>query len=181
MRRLRAGLTYSNVMATIAVFIALGGGAYALSRNEVKSRNIAPDAVKAKHIDFGVRSTPMMANFSGLENGSGSFAYSPTGPSSTGTGLAHESISPQAFVATGLRVRLGNPLATGTRDFIFRYEPREGGASTPLRCQITAGERECQSNARVRVPAGVDVYFRHEHVAANDGVYAEVGWRAVLP
>lgn len=181
MARLRAGLSYSNVMATLAVFIALGGGAYALSRGEVKSRNIAPDAVKAKHIDFGVRSTPMMANFSYLENGSGSFNYAPTGASGPGNNTYHESISPQAFVATGLRVRLGDALATGTRDFIFRFEPNEGGASTALRCQVTAGERECRSNARVRVPAGVDVYFRHEYVAANGGAYAEVGWRAVLP
>ena len=38
-----------------------------------------------------------------------------------------------------------------------------------------------RSNARVRVPAGVDVYIRHQHTAANGGAYAEVGWRAILP
>ena len=43
-------LTYSNVMATIAVFIALGGGAYALTRGEVKSKHIAKNAVRTKHI-----------------------------------------------------------------------------------------------------------------------------------
>ena len=181
MRRLRAGLTYSNVMATIAVFIALGGGAYALTRGEVGSKHIARDAVKAKHIDFGVRSTPMMANFSYLENGSGSFQYAPTGVSSTGTGHYHSYISPQAFVATGLRVRLGVPLASGTRDFVFHYEGHKGGSATALRCQVTVGETDCRSDARVRVPAGVDFYFRHVHTAANGGAYAEVGWRAVLP
>ena len=41
MRALRARLTYSNVIATVALFVALGGGAYALSKGEVKSRNIA--------------------------------------------------------------------------------------------------------------------------------------------
>jgi hypothetical protein len=181
MRRLRAGLTYSNVMATIAVFIALGGGAYALTRGEVGSKHIARDAVKAKHIDFGVRSTPMMANFSYLNNGSGSFHYAPMGASSTLGDTYHESVAPQTFIATGLRVRLGDPLASGTRDFTLHYEPQDGGSETALGCQVTAGERECRSNARVRVPAGVDVYFRHEHVAANGGVYAEVGWRAILP
>lgn len=46
--RLRSWLTYANVMATIAVFLALGGGAYAitLKRNSVGSKQIKPDAVK---------------------------------------------------------------------------------------------------------------------------------------
>lgn len=46
--RLRSRLTYANVMATIAVFLALGGGAYAvaLKRNSVGSKQIKPDAVK---------------------------------------------------------------------------------------------------------------------------------------
>ena len=40
MSKLRERLTYANVMATIAVFIALGGGAYAitLKKNSVKSK-----------------------------------------------------------------------------------------------------------------------------------------------
>jgi hypothetical protein len=32
MRRISSKLTYGNVMSTIAVFVALGGGAYAASR-----------------------------------------------------------------------------------------------------------------------------------------------------
>jgi hypothetical protein len=50
--KLSSRLSYANVMATIAVFIALGGGAYALNlgRNAVKTRNIAPNAVKSKKI-----------------------------------------------------------------------------------------------------------------------------------
>ena len=45
-------LNYANVMATLAVFIALGGGAYALSlgKGDVKARNIAKDAVRSKHV-----------------------------------------------------------------------------------------------------------------------------------
>ena len=45
-------LSYSNVMATIAVFLALGGGAYALSlgKNAVKRKNLAPNAVNSKKI-----------------------------------------------------------------------------------------------------------------------------------
>lgn len=43
----RARLTYANVMATVAVFLALGGGAYAfkLNANSVRSKQLAPGAV----------------------------------------------------------------------------------------------------------------------------------------
>jgi hypothetical protein len=54
LRRLRPHLTYANVMATIAVVLALGGaGAYAaskLGKNVVKSRNIAAGAVRTVDI-----------------------------------------------------------------------------------------------------------------------------------
>ncbi|MEA2367005.1 MAG: hypothetical protein QOE69_3224 [Thermoleophilaceae bacterium] len=61
--RLRQRLTYANVMATIAVFIALGGSGYAavsLQRNSVKGKHIAKNAVTSskvknrslKRIDF---------------------------------------------------------------------------------------------------------------------------------
>lgn len=49
---LRARLSYANVMATIAVFLALGGGAYALTlpRNSVKSKHIGKGQVKRPDI-----------------------------------------------------------------------------------------------------------------------------------
>ncbi len=56
MQRLRTHLTYANAMATIAVFLALGGGAYAavnLPRNAVKARNIAPSAVSSGKVKDG--------------------------------------------------------------------------------------------------------------------------------
>jgi hypothetical protein len=48
-RSILGRLTYANVMATVAVFIAIGGGAYAagLAKNSVKSRQIKNSAVKA--------------------------------------------------------------------------------------------------------------------------------------
>lgn len=54
--KLRARLTYANVMATIAVFVALGGSSYAavtLKRNSVKSRNIAKNAVTSPKVKNG--------------------------------------------------------------------------------------------------------------------------------
>jgi hypothetical protein len=51
--RLRARLTYANVMATLAVFIALGGSSYAalkLPENSVGSKQIKRNAITSKHI-----------------------------------------------------------------------------------------------------------------------------------
>jgi hypothetical protein len=50
--RLRGSLTYANVMATIAMFLALGGGAYAVSvpRNSVGTSQLKGQAVTAKKI-----------------------------------------------------------------------------------------------------------------------------------
>jgi hypothetical protein len=53
MSKLRTRLTYANVMATIAVFLALGGGAYAafkLPENSVGSKQIKADAVKSSKV-----------------------------------------------------------------------------------------------------------------------------------
>ena len=49
--RLRARLTYANVMATVAVFLALGGGAYAAAT--IGAKDIRPNAVRSKHIKQG--------------------------------------------------------------------------------------------------------------------------------
>src|SRR5205085_2170986 len=49
---LRSRLTYANVMSSIALFVALSGGAYALSvpRNSVGSRELRPGAVTAAKV-----------------------------------------------------------------------------------------------------------------------------------
>jgi hypothetical protein len=50
MRLLREHLSYANVMATVAVFIALGGGAYALKNNSVRSKHIAKGQVRSSDL-----------------------------------------------------------------------------------------------------------------------------------
>ncbi len=52
MERFRTHLNYSNVMATIAVFVALGGGAYAVTipRNSVGENQLKPSAVTTKKL-----------------------------------------------------------------------------------------------------------------------------------
>lgn len=58
-RSIGSRISYSNVVATLALFIALGGGAYALSlpKNSVKARQIAKNAVRgaeAKEQTFSI-------------------------------------------------------------------------------------------------------------------------------
>jgi hypothetical protein len=52
LRSVRSTLSYANVMATIAVFVALGGGAYALTipSNSIGSKQIKKNAVKSSEI-----------------------------------------------------------------------------------------------------------------------------------
>jgi hypothetical protein len=56
-RTLRAHLSYANVMSTIAVFVVLGGGAYAatkLPKNSVGTKQIKNGAVTKKKLAKGV-------------------------------------------------------------------------------------------------------------------------------
>ncbi len=50
MPRAREKLTYSNVVATIALFIALGGTAWAVSKDSIKSKHIVNDEVKGADV-----------------------------------------------------------------------------------------------------------------------------------
>ena len=61
----------------------------------------------------------MLANFTGLD--ADDYNMAPVGVSAVGDGAFHEMTTPQTFVATGLRVRLDGPVATGSRQFVFRY------------------------------------------------------------
>lgn len=61
----RPKLTYANVMSTIAVFVALGGSAYAaaqLGRNQVKAANIASRQVQARHLAVNSVSSASVRN-----------------------------------------------------------------------------------------------------------------------
>jgi hypothetical protein len=44
-------LSFSNVVAVVALFVALGGSAYALSKNSVKSRHIENGQVRTEDLD----------------------------------------------------------------------------------------------------------------------------------
>jgi hypothetical protein len=50
LRKFRENLSFANVMSVAAVFIALGGSAWALARNSVGPAQIQPDAVTGSEI-----------------------------------------------------------------------------------------------------------------------------------
>jgi len=71
MQRIRRSLTYANVMATVAVFFALGGSSYAavtLSKNSVKSKHIAKGQVKRSDIGKNAVTSVKVKDFSLLAN-----------------------------------------------------------------------------------------------------------------
>ncbi len=87
--RMRARLTYANLMATLAVFIALGGGVYAasLSKNSVKAKQIAKDAVRASEIKADAVGSSEISNgaIGGGEIGEGAVGAAKIGDGAVGT------------------------------------------------------------------------------------------------
>ena len=62
LERARRGLSFANVMSVLAVFIALGAGAYAaLGKNSVGARQIKTEAVRAQEIKDGRVGSPELA------------------------------------------------------------------------------------------------------------------------
>ncbi len=63
MSKVTERLTFANVMSVVAVFIALGGGAYAakLAKDSVKSKQIAANAVKESELASNAVTNPKIA------------------------------------------------------------------------------------------------------------------------
>ncbi len=81
----REKLSYANVMATVAVFITLGGVGYAASqlpKNSVKAKQIAKNAVKGPEIAANSVGTSEVTNGSLLSDdfGAGEIPAGPQGP-----------------------------------------------------------------------------------------------------
>jgi hypothetical protein len=58
---IRKHLTYANVMSTIAVFLLLGGTAYALAKHSVGTKQLKNNAVSAKKIKNGAVTAAKLA------------------------------------------------------------------------------------------------------------------------
>ena len=110
MSRVTERLTFANVMSVVAVFIAIGGGAYAagLAKNSVKSKQIAANAVKKPELARNAVITEKIANsaVTGDKIADGSV---------TGAKVDEASLSqvPLALVATKATNTLGAVVAQG--------------------------------------------------------------------
>ena len=133
MRRVRPRLSYANVVATLALFLALGGGAVwaankitskqigkgavktkNLAKGAVKNKNLAKNAVKAKNLAKGAVTSAKLADGAvtnaKLGDGSVNFAKMSAGTNVIGTATAGPlPTGPEAFVDVPL-----NPALTVT-------------------------------------------------------------------
>lgn len=62
MRVIGKHLNYANVMATVAVFLALGGSAYAVAKHSVGPKQLKKNAVRTKSIKNNAVSTKKIKN-----------------------------------------------------------------------------------------------------------------------
>ena len=126
--RLRSRFSSAHAIALLALFVALGGSAYALKlpRNTVGSKQIKPNAVKgvdAKESSFG--EVPSATNADNAANaaklgGLASSAFQPTGAVVGGSG--DPTVVSQTMLTIpdlGLQIET-NGAATGTNDVIAR-------------------------------------------------------------
>jgi hypothetical protein len=126
--RVRWRLTYANVMSTVAVFVALGGGAYAAVK--ITGRDIVDESVTGKDIknssiqkaDLGraLVGTPGPTGPSGVAGPAGTGtkgATGPTGPGGqdlTGPSVAFSEALDAVSTSSASTVELGGPSVTVT-------------------------------------------------------------------
>ena len=110
MRRLRGKLTYSNVIATLALFIALGGGALAathLGKNSVGTNQLKKNSVVTSKIKNGTVSGAKLANgaITGEKVQGGSLTGTQINASTLGTvptaQTANSLVAPEAWHEVG--------------------------------------------------------------------------------
>ena len=156
MRTIRRRVSYSNVMATIAVFIALGGGAYAMSTlpaNSVGTAQLRNGAVTKKKIATGALSSlggvpgptgpegPVGPQ--GLLGPIGVGLPGPTGPEGpkgatandihlVGAGVSNQSSGQAHVILTATTLASGNYLVSYRMNFVSADQRVECGISSPL-------------------------------------------------
>ena len=129
-RRLRDRLSYANVMATIAVFIALGGTSYAaltLPRNSVGSaqlRNGAVRSVDVKNRSLRVRdfSRGTLSSLRGQQGPAG-----PVGPPGAPAAKYFAAVSATGALVRGNATSGGNAGSTGS--YVLGFAERVSGCA----------------------------------------------------
>ena len=127
MRRIRSRLTYTNVVATVALFIVLGGVSYAafkLPKNSVKSKNIVNHQVKSNDL-----AKPSQTQNAGLVtandcSSAGANQWIAQSPGTYGTVGYYRDLDGQVHL-TGTAQKCGSP-ASGAVIFQLRagYRPQ---------------------------------------------------------
>ena len=99
-RKLQSRLTYANVMATLAVFLAFAGGvAWALQRNSIRSRHIVNGQVKDRDLDGPTYWAVVNATPSVVRSGQGNTSAGDNGVGATTVDF-NRNITDCAFEAT---------------------------------------------------------------------------------
>jgi hypothetical protein len=126
---LRRRLTYANVMATVAVFIALGGSSYAALR--VTSRNIANHTIKeidVKRNSLGgkaVRESKLGQVPSAKRAGSSGSADTATNAANAGSAASLAGLGPSAFERS-TRIQYGRGSSESTTPLLLFSWPQMG-------------------------------------------------------
>jgi hypothetical protein len=152
-------------MATVAVFLALGGGiAWALERNSVKSKHIAPNAAKGADVLeeslSGIGSGFLGGEWRDLESTDvgGGNGRAPAGLS-TEPGDIHSWLVPVDVTLTDFRALVFAPPGTGD-DRVLELQAASpgGGVIGTLGCELSDLETACDSgDEELTIPAGTRI------------------------
>ena len=174
LQRLRARLTYANVMATVAVFLALGGSAWALTlpRNSVGHEQIKTNAVRSSEVRVNAISASEIRG--GAVASSEARNNSLTGtdivestlsqvPSAIGADLAQDSSKVDGIEGDALRLRCPE----GTRfhaGACFENQAREPQT-------FAAASRDCgDENRRLPTFSELESLRQETGIAINNGI-----------
>jgi hypothetical protein len=117
--RIQSGLTYANVMATVAVFLALGGGAYAaikLPKNSVGTKQLKRNAVNSSKVR---NKSLAVSDFSAAARAKLKGATGPVGPIGPAGPSAADAPVPGGKTIRGLWGGQYAPGGTGNDTFIL--------------------------------------------------------------
>jgi hypothetical protein len=208
--RVFSKLTYANVMATIAVFIALGSGAYAafhLPRDSVKSKNIVNRQVKQADVSHTL--TVSGANFA-TNAGHATNADSLDGHDSAHFGVGimgglMKDVTNNDVLSGILRAPIGTSTGTATGSFVapaggFVARDLEISLASPngagethrfafqapgsdLECTVPENASSCSDTTHAVTVGAGQSYSMLETAATGTPRTVDVsfGWRAVSP
>jgi hypothetical protein len=141
--RVRAHLSYANVMATLAVFIALGGASYAatqLPKDSVGTRELKPESVGAGELKpLAVRHDKLREHSVGAEN----LRQNSVGPTSLqGNAVGFDQLAPDAVDSSKVKdfsLQYGDLDPVGVAPRMFAPLSRPGGSPRgSTTCSLTA-------------------------------------------